>query len=292
MQDLSLSVVIPTTGNENMDLLLRSIHADSTLNNHEVIVVGASEALNKISNLFTEYTCIKPVEQNIPNVSFSRNLGISHAKLNYVSLIDDDDLWLDKRAKILSQAAGINSNSIVFGSALFVDERTNTVRYKMHQQQVFWSDVLNQFNRPFFLKQKYFLQVGNCAFSRDLSIPKFRENLQYLEDQIWILDALALGIEIKQVSNLTIEYKFSRERANKRWSITNEINIYQILNKLMPKYGNRYLSGTSLKSLAISSDRKRFISAKRDLLDNFDFGPMDKLRLLMLSIINFVVNIK
>lgn len=292
MQDLSLSVVIPTTGNENMDLLLRSIHADSTLKNHEVIVVGASEALNKISNLFTEYTCIKLVEQNIPNVSISRNLGISHAKLNYVSLIDDDDLWLDKRAKILSQAAGINSNSIVFGSALFVDERTNNVRYRIHQQQVYRSDVLNQFNRPFFLKQKYFLQVGNCAFSRDLSIPKFRENLQYLEDQIWILDALVLGVEIKQVSNLTIEYKFSRERANKRWSITNEINIYQILNKLMPKYGNRYLSGTSLKSLAISNDRKRFISAKRDLLDNFDFGPMDKLRLLMLSIINFVVNIK
>ena len=55
MQDLSLSVVIPTTGNENMDLLLRSIHDDSTLRNHEVIVVGAAEALNKISNLFSEF---------------------------------------------------------------------------------------------------------------------------------------------------------------------------------------------------------------------------------------------
>lgn len=292
MQDMSLSVVIPTTGNENMDLLLRSIHNDSTVRNHEVIVVGAAEALNKVSNLFSEYTCIKQVEQNIPNVSISRNLGISHAKLNYVSLIDDDDLWLDERAGILLQAVGINSNSIVFGSALFVDERTNKVRYRIYQQQVNRLDVLNQFSRPLFLKQKYFLQVGNCAFSRDLSIPKFREDLQYLEDQIWILDALSLGIEIQQVSSLTIEYKFSRERANKRWSITNEKNIYKILNKVVPKYGNKYISRTSLKSLAISSDRKRFISAKRDLLDNFDFGPMDKLRLLMLSIINVTVNIK
>ena len=60
----------------------------------------------------------------------------------------------------------------------------------------------------------------------------------------------------------------------------------------MPKYGNKYISLTSLKSLEISSDRKRFMSAKIDLPDNFDFGPMDKLRLLMLSIINIMVNIK
>ena len=292
IEDLSLSVVIPTTGNENMDFLLRSIHADSTLRNHEVIVVGAAEALDKISKLFSEYTCIKKVEQNIPNVSLSRNLGISHAKLRYVSLIDDDDLWLDERTGKLLQAISINPNSIVFGSALFVDERNNKVRYKIYQQQVNRLDVLNQFNRPFFLKQKYFLQVGNCAFSRNLSIPKFREDLQYLEDQIWILDVLSLGIDIKQVSNLTIKYKFSRERANKRWSITNEKNIYKILNQAVPKYGNKYISRTSLKSLAISSDRKRFMSAKIDLLDNFDFGPMDKLRLLMLSIINIMVNIK
>jgi len=142
------------------------------------------------------------------------------------------------------------------------------------------------------LKQKQFLQVGNCAFSRELQMPKFREELHYLEDQIWILDALNSGIGIKQVRNLTINYKFSRERANKRWSVVNEKNIYKILNQAVPKLGNKYISHTSLKSLAISSGRKRFISAKKDLLDNFDFGPIDKLRFLMLSIINIMVNIK
>jgi len=290
--DLSLSIVIPTTGNENMNLLLQSIHADSTLKKHEVIVVGSTDALNKIHNLFPEYACINKVEQNIPNVSLSRNLGISQAKLKYISLIDDDDLWLDKRTGELLQAVVINPSCIIFGSALFVDERTNKARYKIYEQQVNRLDVLNQFNRPFFLKQKQFLQVGNCAFSRELQMPKFREELHYLEDQIWILDALNSGIGIKQVRNLTINYKFSRERANKRWSVVNEKNIYKILNQAVPKLGNKYISHTSLKSLAISSDRKRFISAKKDLLDNFDFGPIDKLRFLMLSIINIMVNIK
>jgi hypothetical protein len=290
--DLSLSIVIPTTGNENMNLLLKSIHADSTLQNHEVIVVGSADALNKIDNLFPVYACINKVEQNIPNVSLSRNLGISQAKLKYISLIDDDDLWLDKRTRGLLQAVGVNPSYIIFGSALFVDERTNEVSYKIYEQQVNWSDLLNQFNRPFFLKQKQFLQVGNCAFSRELVIPNFREELHYLEDQIWILDALSSGVGVKQVRNLTIKYKFSRERSNKRWSITNEKNIYKILNQAVPKLGNKYISHISLKSLAISSDRKRFISAKKDLLDNFDCGLKDKLRFLMLSIINIMVNIK
>jgi glycosyltransferase involved in cell wall biosynthesis len=275
-----------------MNLLLKSIHADSTLKKHEIIVVGSTDALNKIHNLFPEYACINKVEQNIPNVSLSRNLGISQAKLKYISLIDDDDLWLDKRTGKLLQAVGISPSCIIFGSALFVDERTNKARYKIYEQQVSRLDVLNQFNRPFFLKQKQFLQVGNCAFSRELQMPKFREELHYLEDQIWILDALNLGIGIKQVRNLTINYKFSRERANKRWSVVNEKNIYKILNQAVPKLGNKYISHTSLKSLAISSGRKRFISAKKDLLDNFDFGPIDKLRFLMLSIINIMVNIK
>lgn len=292
MVDLSLSIVIPTTGNDNINSLLRSIHADSTLKNHEVIVVGSAEALNRVSNLFPKYMCIKKIEQNTPNVSLSRNLGIRQARLKHISLIDDDDLWLEDRTGNLLQAVSINPSSIVFGSALFIDEHTNKIYRKIYEQQVNRLDVFRQFNRLFFFKQKQFLQVGNCAFLKELSIPKFREDLQYLEDQIWILDALSSGIEIRQVKNLTIKYKFSRERANKRWSITNEARIYKILNQAAPKLGNKYISRISLKSLAISRDRKRFIHAKNDLLDNFEFGPIDKLRFLILSIINFMVSIK
>jgi glycosyltransferase involved in cell wall biosynthesis len=290
--DLGLSIVIPTTGNENMSLLLKSIHADSSLVSHEVIVVGSADALNTIQNLFLEYECITKVEQNIPNVSLSRNLGISQAKLNYISLIDDDDLWIDKRAGELLRAVSNNPSCIVFGSALFIDERTNKAFYKIYDREVNRIDVLNQFSRPFFLKQKLFLQVGNCAFSRELRVPKFREELHYLEDQIWILDLLSVGIGIKQVRSLTLNYKFSRQRASNRWSVINEKNIYKILNQTLPTLGNKYISHTSLKSLAISSDRMKFISAKKDLLDNFDLSLIDKLRFLVLSIVNFMLNLK
>lgn len=290
--DQSLTIVIPTTGNENMSKLIRSIHLDSTLNNHEIIVVGNTDSLNKISNLKSKYTCINEIEQNIPNVSLSRNLGISKARLEYISLIDDDDLWLDKRAAGLLQSVSVNPCCIIFGSAIFVDERTNKVRYRIYEQQVNHSDLYNNFNRPFYLKQKQFLQVGNCVFSRALVIPRFREELNYLEDQIWVLDALSSGIGVRQIKNLTISYKFSRERANNRWSITNEKKIYEILNQSLPNLGNKYISRTSLKSLAISGDRKRFILAKRDLLHNFKFTFLDKLRFLMYSIMNILVSIK
>jgi glycosyltransferase involved in cell wall biosynthesis len=290
--DIGLSIVIPTTGNENLSLLLESIHADSSLANHEVIIVGSTNALNTIQNICPEYGCINKIEQNIPNVSLSRNLGISQAKLKYISLIDDDDLWLDKRAEELLKAVRINPSYIVFGSALFIDERTNKAFYKIYEQEVNRTDVLNQFSRPFFLKQKLFLQVGNCAFSRELQVPKFREELHYLEDQIWILDVLSVGIGIKQVRSVTLNYKFSRQRSSRRWSVINEKNIYKILNQKVPTLGNKYILHTSLKSLAISSDRERFISAKKNLLDNFDFRLVDKLRFLVLSIVNFMLNLK
>ena len=64
-------------------------------------------------------------------------------------------------------------------------------------------------------------------------MPKFRGELHYSEDQIWMPDALSPGIRMKQVRNLTINYKFSRETNKSSRSLMK--NIYTILSQAVPK---------------------------------------------------------
>jgi glycosyltransferase involved in cell wall biosynthesis len=290
--DRGISIVIPTIGRDSINNLLKSIHSDTTLKNHEVIIVGSSSTINKILNLAKEYNCIKFVEQNVLSVSLSRNIGINHAKQELISLIDDDDLWLEKRTQTFTQATNTYNKSIIFGSASIFDQKSNKLTYSIKEKQITESDLIRQFRRPFYLKQKYFLQVGNCAFLKKTSVPKFRENLVYLEDQIWVFDVLNSGLQVRQIKDLTIKYYFSRERSNIRWSISNEKQIFLTLNELVPKLGISYISNISLKSLAISSNKQKFISARKDLFNNFTFGTLDRLRFLALSAINLLVNLK
>jgi glycosyltransferase involved in cell wall biosynthesis len=290
--DFGISIIIPTIGRDSINDLLKSIHSDTTLNNHEIIIVGSSIAIDGILNLAQEYNCIKFVVQNVSSVSLSRNFGIKHAKKEIISLIDDDDLWLEKRTQIFTEATITYSKSIIFGSASILDQKTKRVTYSIKEKQITKSDLISQFKRTVFLKQKYFLQVGNCAFSKKITVPKFRENLVYLEDQIWIFDALNSGLQVRQIKNLTVRYIFSRDRSNERWSISNEKEIYSTLNELIPELGAKYISNVSLKSLAISSKKQKFISARKDLFNNFTFGPVDRLRFLVLSVINLLINSK
>jgi glycosyltransferase involved in cell wall biosynthesis len=290
--DFGISIIIPTIGRDSINDLLKSIHSDTTLNNHEIIIVGSSIAIDGILNLAQEYNCIKFVVQNVSSVSLSRNIGIKHAKKEIISLIDDDDLWLEKRTQIFTESTITYSKSIIFGSASILDQKTKRVTYSIKEKQLTKLDLISQFERTVFLKQKYFLQVGNCAFSKKITVPKFRENLVYLEDQVWIFDALNSGLQVRQIKNLTVKYSFSRDRSNERWSISNEKQIYSTLNELIPELGAKYISNVSLKSLAISSNKQKFISARKDLFNNFTFGPVDRLRFLALSVINLLVNSK
>ena len=113
--DRGISIIIPTIGRESINNLLKSIHSDTTLNNHELIIIGSSIAINKIFNFTKEYNCIKFVEQNVSSVSLSRNIWINHATQELISLIDDDDLWLEKRTQTFTEATNTYDKSIIFG---------------------------------------------------------------------------------------------------------------------------------------------------------------------------------
>jgi glycosyltransferase involved in cell wall biosynthesis len=286
-----ISIVIPTIGRDSLTKLLASIHLDDTLKLHEILIVANSEICENLKQSYNEYKCIKLVTQEKSNISKSRNKGISNSNFNTISPIDDDDLWVNGRAKLFQDKLQINQNAVVFGSAQF----NGTSRYKQNQkgsnQRVDFEDFVKIFNPKILSKQNFFLQVGNCAFRKNINLPKFNEELTYLEDQIWILDLLQSGFMVTQIKEITIEYFFSRSRANRRWNIVTEKEIFKRLSKVDLSLARGYIFQRSLKSLALSSNDNLFNKAKVEILIEFDPRGKEKLQILFLSIINISVRV-
>lgn len=286
-----ISIVIPTIGRDSLTNVLTSIHLDETLIQHEIVIVANSKICQKIKQSYSEYKCIKLVIQEKASISKSRNKGILHSKFNTISPIDDDDLWVNGRTKLFQDKLQINGNTVVFGSARFNIIGRNMKNQLGSNQRINYEDYIKIFNPKILSKQDFFLQVGNCAFMKNTQLPKFNEKIAYLEDQIWILDLLQKGFAVNQIKEITLEYFFSRERANCRWDIVTEKEIFMRLNKIDLFLARKYVFKRSLRSLALSLNYNLFNKAKLEIIREFQPERKEKLQILFLSAINICIRV-
>jgi glycosyltransferase involved in cell wall biosynthesis len=284
-----ISIIVPSIGRESLEKLLVSIHFDETLNKHEIVIVSSTEISTQLKMKYNKYPCIKFVEQNQKNISKSRNMGIQSSSFSIISLIDDDDLWVNGRAHFFNNALQDQSCTVVFGSTNFYSGSFNKKTKRGKEQVINFDSFFRQFNPKILSKQKYFLQVGNCAFRRNDKILEFNEELSYLEDQIWILDLLQNNFIVKQIGESTLDYFFSRERSNNRWNIDTEKAIYRYILSIDSVTARKYIYKRSLKSLAISPNRRAFINAKTEIKKTFKADCKDEISILLLSYLNNVI---
>ena len=280
-----ISIVIPSIGRPSLKKLLQSIHSDVSLNKHEILIIVHSKLIPELSNQYKKYKCIKFVSQNVENISKSRNRGIATARNEIISLIDDDDLWVGSRVKNLSKLLRNSSKLIVFGSVKLIDTQFSYEKIKGKRQKVNLNNYIKQFSTLPIVKEKYFLHVGSCAFLTQNRPPIFNENLTYLEDQIWILKSLVQGFTVVQISDVTLEYYFSRYRSNLRWNIATEKQIYNTLKETDIFLSKKYINRKSLRSLALSGDKSKFREARSAILRNFDSDIVSNRSILFFTLV-------
>ena len=143
----SISIIIPSIGRPSLSKLLKAIHLDKSLKKHEIIIVINSQILKEVVDKYKKYQCVRFIAQDISSISKSRNKGITAAKFNIISLIDDDDLWVNGRTKIFYEALLIKPNSIVFGSAIFISNNNivflnNLIQNYLLKKNIFCKQVI------------------------------------------------------------------------------------------------------------------------------------------------------
>ncbi|MFC9597775.1 glycosyltransferase family 2 protein [Peribacillus butanolivorans] len=88
------SIIIPVYNKENFIKRTLTSVLNQTFDDFEVIIVndGSTDGSMKVVKEFNDGR-IRIISQDNNGVSSARNLGIKHAKNNYIAFIDADDIW-------------------------------------------------------------------------------------------------------------------------------------------------------------------------------------------------------
>lgn len=125
-----ISVVVPTIGRPELVRALRSVRAQSSVGNIEIIVVNDAAPGVELDAEAIELADRVVRTPGKVGGSRARNLGIRSATGSYVALLDDDDEWLPRKLSLqvaLLQSLADPARAVVAGRQFYVNPRTGEV---------------------------------------------------------------------------------------------------------------------------------------------------------------------
>lgn len=185
---VEISVIIPVYNVEKqIERCIDSVLAQS-YGEFEIILVddGSTDLSGEICDSYAQKDSrIKVIHKNNGGVSSARNLGISHAKGEYIHFIDGDD-WIDSGLfhDIYEQIEGSRADIIFFGFK-YEDEDGNLIKVKKLDKTVSSSNNLEKYTIQLYKNDLY--GYTWCKWYRRDVIKEnnifFDEKISYCEDE-------------------------------------------------------------------------------------------------------------
>ncbi|NMO74821.1 glycosyltransferase family 2 protein [Vibrio breoganii] len=187
---ISISVIIPTCN--RLDTIRAAVDSvvDQRLNDLEIIVVDDStkDSTKELNALLKDYNNIKIVRNENHSPANARNYGVFQATKDYVTFLDDDDIYLRGRLNNIGKFIVENENKFSFFSSGRFKEYNDFEEIKTLNNQKFGVIKLtdniytNNIDIGFVMKRELFISLG--GFSTDFPS---------LEDWDFIIRALKVG---------------------------------------------------------------------------------------------------
>ncbi len=204
--NIEFSIIIPCF-NVKEELIRRSLDSiyDQSYTEFEVIVVddgSAEEFHDALVRLSNEYGGIKLITTKNNGVSEARNIGVSHAKGEYIAFVDADDVVKKNFLKEAHDALVKTKADFVIGGTKYVDnivllsdEHANNPEIEIYKGD----DIRKLFCNLGCLRQTIRFEdsyVGRGPVSRVVrksiaDITPFRKGLIVGEDLLWNLEILS-----------------------------------------------------------------------------------------------------
>jgi glycosyltransferase involved in cell wall biosynthesis len=182
-----VSCIIPTKNRP--DMVIRAINSvlNQTYKDIEIIVIDDSET-NSTKNILSGMP-IKYIKNNeSKGAPYSRNVGLSEAKGNVISFLDDDDIWLPMKIEL--QLKYINEYPIVTSNCISI------INGKKHYRR--YPEIIT------YKKLLYCNCLGSCSFvmlnSEVVRGCYFDENLKSGQDWDYWLTVMEKN-NVKEAAN-------------------------------------------------------------------------------------------
>jgi glycosyltransferase involved in cell wall biosynthesis len=260
----TVSVIIPTFNRKDMLMdALKSIFAQTRLPDEVVVVdCGSKDGTGKAVYEYNDRIIL--LESKVRGASAQRNIGISHAKGNYIAFLDDDDVWHPDKLKLQMEfleehpeIALTSSGNIQLGSRIRIDRLNwihNDLFMKLFMDSfihtstvVIMKNVLNTiggFNENYKRAEDYDLWL---RISRSFPIAYTRTPLTWIRESETCLSNDKIDLRKTAISVLKENYdpnKIPKRKFRKRIS---DLEIY--LGRNYVKNGNK------------KEGKKQFVSA-------------------------------
>ena len=182
-----VSIIIPTYN--RADLLPRAINSvlNQTFQDFELIIVddGSTDNTKQVVEEFQKKDKrIKYIWQENSGLPTSRNTGIENTQGEYIALLDDDDVWLNKKLEIQLNKIEKNNHELFFSNWYFWDSETN------QKNKAFNFNPLNNEKDLFKLFVKKNIGCSSTVIIKKAKLEKvgyFDEKLKSSEDyDLWL----------------------------------------------------------------------------------------------------------
>jgi glycosyltransferase involved in cell wall biosynthesis len=249
-----ISVVIPTYNRETyLEKAIYSV-ANQTYANIEIIIIDDGSTVNYAESICSKFDNCKYYYKSNGGLSSARNFGISVARGDYISFLDDDDFWkldkLEKQVEILNNNLSVDC---VHSSALVVDEKGNLTgqtigaaqnKIQKRSGDVFWNALgvwVVKSPTPL-IRKKIFL--ADLLFDETIKVGEdidFYQRMFYRHKVLYCNEPLAFYREYKNQERLSVQKEKYIGIEKKMYQnfikmgVKNPFILYKIALKLLKK---------------------------------------------------------
>ncbi|MBP7507587.1 MAG: glycosyltransferase family 2 protein [Prolixibacteraceae bacterium] len=284
MNNICVSVVIPTFNHENFVIQAIQSVFDQTYKNYELIVVDDGSTDNtkdRVSSLFDGR--LKYIYQANKGLSAARNTGIKYSGYEYVAFLDADDKWLPNKLEL--QVARMNQDPGIglLGCGYYVINEKGVIEMEVPGSPV---KDQNKFKKSLFIRNIVSGSGSGVLIRREVlsKVGFFDETLTASEDwDMWLRIAGYYKIDILEEVLVKIMHRSNSMSApvNAAKMLSNALKILEknlksgygnkFINIKKTAYSDRYYRAAEAFYLLGEKKEARQLVTKSFLLDPFSF---------------------
>lgn len=236
-----LSFIIPVYNCKNyLQECIESIEKIG-LPEYEILLIddgstdGSGELCDNITNIRNHVRCI---HQSNQGVSVARNVGLDHARGEYVLFIDSDDSFDSQgMKKVMNYLTDETIDLIIYGMSF--EFYYKGMVYRRDDMQTPLSGIFNEMEWISYLRDLYFANslspIWNKVYKRTLLVNnklKFKEDMFLYEDLEFSLRCLAYSRKVLFIPDVLYHYRQSEDEGNAGRRLKRIAHIPELIDRI------------------------------------------------------------